>query len=196
MIRNPVMFVVEVGSLVTTVQFVARPDVFVGSITLWLWSTVLFANLAEAAAEGRGKAQADTLRRTRQQTVALHLRPDGTTEEIPSVNFQVGDLCVVEAGQIIPGEQSFDVNEAPRLTLNGELDISTVETFRTAIEQVIDTEPKHLVLELEELTFMDSSGISVMVLATKHIDQVELRHASDIIRRVIDVTGLLRDPPR
>jgi len=87
-------------------------------------------------------------------------------------------------------EQSFDVNGAPRLTLKGELDISTVETFRTAIEQVIDSGPKLLVLELEELTFMDSSGISVMVLATKHIDQVELRHASDIIRRVIDVTGL------
>ena len=60
MIRNPVMFVVEIGSVITTVEFFSRPDVFVGLVTLWLWATVLFANFAEAVAEGRGKAQADT----------------------------------------------------------------------------------------------------------------------------------------
>jgi K+-transporting ATPase ATPase B chain len=104
MVRNPVMFVVEIGSAVTTVQFFTRPDLFVGSITVWLWATVLFASFAEAVAEGRGKAQADTLRRSRQETVALVRRPDGTVEEIPSARLQVGDLCVVKAGQVIPGD--------------------------------------------------------------------------------------------
>jgi anti-anti-sigma factor len=87
-------------------------------------------------------------------------------------------------------EKSLDADGDPRLTLRGELDLSTVEAFRTVVEEIIDSGSKHLVLELEELTFMDSSGISVMVLATKHIDEVELHHASEIIRRVIEVTGL------
>src|SRR5271166_1352629 len=65
MVHVPVMFVVEIGSVVTTIEFFSRPDVFVGLVTLWLWATVLFANFAEAVAEGRGKAQADTLRRSR-----------------------------------------------------------------------------------------------------------------------------------
>ncbi len=84
MARNPVMFVVEIGSVVTTIQFIAHPDLFVGLITFWLWATVLFANFAEAVAEGRGQAQADTLRRSRQETVAYRLRDDGTVDEIPS----------------------------------------------------------------------------------------------------------------
>src|SRR5258708_779562 len=104
MVRNLVMFVVEIGSVVTTIEFLASPDLFVGLITLWLWATVLFANCAEAVAEGRGKAQADTLRRSRQETVAHRLRADGTVDEIPSAKLQVGDLCVVEAGQVIPGD--------------------------------------------------------------------------------------------
>ena len=104
MIRVPVMFVVEIGSVITAVQFFARPDLFVGLITLWLWATVLFANFAEAVAEGRGKAQADTLRRSRQETSAILLRPDGDVEEIPSTRLKVGDLCVVTAGQVIPGD--------------------------------------------------------------------------------------------
>jgi K+-transporting ATPase ATPase B chain len=104
MMGNPVMFVVEIGSLITTIEFLAHPGLFVGSITFWLWATVLFANFAEAVAEGRGKAQADTLRRSRQDTVALVRRPDGTTQEIAPALLQIGDLCVVEAGQIIPGD--------------------------------------------------------------------------------------------
>jgi len=75
MIRIPVMFVVEIGSVVTTVSFLAHPNLFVGLITLWLWATVLFANFAEAVAEGRGKAQADTLRRSRQETTASSSGP-------------------------------------------------------------------------------------------------------------------------
>ena len=104
MIKVPVMFVVEVGSVVTTVEFIANPNLFVGLIALWLWATVLFANFAEAVAEGRGKAQADTLRRSRRETTARVLRPNGSTEEIPASQLRIGDLCAVEAGQVIPGD--------------------------------------------------------------------------------------------
>ena len=104
MIRNPVMFVVEIGSVITTVVFFGRPGLFVGLVTLWLWATVLFANFAEAVAEGRGKAQADTLRRGRRETMARRLGPDGSTQEIPAAQLRAGDLTVVTAGEVIPGD--------------------------------------------------------------------------------------------
>src|SRR6202042_1559625 len=104
MIRNPVMFTVEIGSVVTTVEFFGTPDLFVGLVTLWLWATVLFANFAEAVAEGRGKAQADTLRASRKETLAYVLKPDGSTQEIPSTQLRAGDHAVVTAGQVIPGD--------------------------------------------------------------------------------------------
>ncbi len=104
MVHIPVMFVVEIGSVITSIEFFFRPDLFVGLVTLWLWATVLFANFAEAVAEGRGKAQADTLRRSRQETTARLLKPDGSTEEIPSTQLRAGNLCVVTAGQVIPGD--------------------------------------------------------------------------------------------
>jgi hypothetical protein len=84
MIRIPVMFLVEVGSVITTVDFIGHPSVFVGLVAAWLWATVLFANFAEAVAEGRGKAQADTLRRSRRETVAFRLTEHGTIETVPS----------------------------------------------------------------------------------------------------------------
>src|SRR6201985_3560158 len=104
MIRIPVMFVVEIGSVITTIEFIDRPSLFVGLVTLWLWATVLFANFAEAVAEGRGKAQADTLRRARKTTVAHRLSPSGTIETVPSTQLKAGDRCVVSANQIIPGD--------------------------------------------------------------------------------------------
>jgi len=111
MARNPVMLVVELGSVLTTFLFFrdlssATKDttVFTGLVSLWLWFTVLFANFAEAVAEGRGKAQAETLRKTRSETVAFVRRPSGVVEEVSSSLLQIGDLCVVEAGQIIPGD--------------------------------------------------------------------------------------------
>ena len=104
MIRNPVMFTVEIGSVVTTIEFAGRPDLFVGLVTLWLWVTVLFANFAEAVAEGRGQAQADTLRRSRKETFAYLLQPDGGTQQIPSAELRAGNLVVVTAGQAIPGD--------------------------------------------------------------------------------------------
>ncbi|MFK4094171.1 potassium-transporting ATPase subunit KdpB [Streptomyces anthocyanicus] len=101
MVKSPVMFVVLVGSVLTTAFSVTDPgDWFGWTISAWLWLTVLFANLAEAVAEGRGKAQADTLRRARTGTVAR--RADGTT--VPGTGLTVGDLVVCEAGDVIPGD--------------------------------------------------------------------------------------------
>jgi potassium-transporting ATPase ATP-binding subunit len=104
MIHIPVMFVVEIGSLITTVEFFVSPSLFVGLVTLWLWATVLFANFAEAVAEGRGKAQADTLRKARKDTVAYRLTFDGTLDTVPSTQLKAGDRVVVSASQVIPGD--------------------------------------------------------------------------------------------
>ena len=104
MARNPVMFVVEIGSALVTVLFVRDPGVFAGLIAVWLWFTVLFANLAEAMAEGRGKAQAAALRRTRSETIAHRRRPDGSLEDVPSSTLQAGDELVVSAGEVIPSD--------------------------------------------------------------------------------------------
>jgi K+-transporting ATPase ATPase B chain len=102
-LRNPVMFVVWVGSVLSTVFAIGDPTVFTVLVTVWLWFTVLFANLAEAVAEGRGKAQAETLRRTKKETTARRLR-DGVEESVPGAELTIGDLVVVEAGQVIPGD--------------------------------------------------------------------------------------------
>ncbi|GAA1524344.1 potassium-transporting ATPase subunit KdpB [Kribbella lupini] len=104
MVKNPVMFVVEVGAIASTVLAFTDSSTFVWWIVVWLWLTVLFANLAEAVAEGRGKAQAATLRRAKTETTARRLTADGTEEEVPATALQLGDRVVVEAGQIIPGD--------------------------------------------------------------------------------------------
>jgi K+-transporting ATPase ATPase B chain len=110
MMKNPVMFVVEIGSVITTIytirDIVAAHHTlrFDLQITLWLWFTVLFANFAEAMAEGRGKAQADALRKAKSETLAVRLRADGTTEEVPSLNLRSGDVCLIVAGSMIPGD--------------------------------------------------------------------------------------------
>jgi K+-transporting ATPase ATPase B chain len=106
MMKNPVMFVVEVGSAVTTILLFAgtRDFAFNLQITLWLWFTVLFANFAEAMAEGRGKAQAETLRRAKAETMAKRLLPNGLTENVASAKLRCGDLVLVAAGEFIPGD--------------------------------------------------------------------------------------------
>src|ERR1700720_2814554 len=110
MIKNPVMFVVEVGALLTTVQLVWNVFHHAGQIgfglqiTLWLWFTVLFANFAEAMAEGRGKAQADTLRKARAETAARRFRADGSVESVASSKLRSGDIVLVAAGEFIPGD--------------------------------------------------------------------------------------------
>ena len=110
MVRNPVMFVVEVGASVATVLLLrdisasARDIGFELQITLWLWVTVLFANLAEAMAEGRGKAQADTLRKTRTETVAVRLTASGGRETVSAASLRKDDLVVVTAGEFIPSD--------------------------------------------------------------------------------------------
>ncbi|AZM47116.1 K(+)-transporting ATPase subunit B [Streptomyces sp. WAC 06738] len=104
MAKSPVMFVVEIGSVFTTVLAVTDPgDWFGWVIAAWLWLTVLFANLAEAVAEGRGKAQADTLRRAKTDTVARR-RTTAGEERVPGTDLRVGDLVVCEAGDVIPGD--------------------------------------------------------------------------------------------
>jgi K+-transporting ATPase ATPase B chain len=107
MMGNPVMFIVEIGSVVTTALLLAHPHRSFGfnlQITLWLWFTVLFANFAEAMAEGRGKAQAETLRRARSETMANRLLPNGTTEQVASSALRTEDLVIVSAGELIPGD--------------------------------------------------------------------------------------------
>jgi len=106
MMGNPVMLVVEVGSVITTILLFRGHTQFRFNlqITLWLWFTVLFANFAEAMAEGRGKAQADSLRRARAETVANRLLPDGKIETVPGSKLRSGDIVVVKAGEFIPGD--------------------------------------------------------------------------------------------
>ena len=109
-LRNPVMFVVEVGAVLTTGTAIAHSSVFNWTIVVWLWLTVVFANLAEAVAEGRGKAQAETLRRTKRETVARRLtgwqpgQGDVREEEVPGTQLTLGDFVVAEAGETIPGD--------------------------------------------------------------------------------------------
>jgi K+-transporting ATPase ATPase B chain len=113
--KNPVMFVVEIGSVLTTLIFVrdllhrasaSSPLWFTATVSVWLWFTVVFANFAEAVAEGRGKAQADTLRKMRKETTARRLVGGigGKEEGIPSSSLRKGDVVIVEAGQLIPGD--------------------------------------------------------------------------------------------
>src|ERR1039457_774407 len=109
MMKNPVMFVVEVGAAMTTI--LAARDIASGAATagvtfqiaLWLWFTVLFANFAEAMAEGRGKAQADTLRKTKTETTARRLL-NGKTETVAATALRSGDVVMVEMGETIPGD--------------------------------------------------------------------------------------------
>jgi potassium-transporting ATPase ATP-binding subunit len=122
-VRNPVMFVVEIGSVITTIEFVrlllTQPSgsftrdvltaetIFVLAVAIWLWFTVVFANFAEAMAEGRGKAQADTLRRARTTTIAKRLASadrSGQVQEVAAPELRKGDLVLVEAGDVIPGD--------------------------------------------------------------------------------------------
>src|ERR1700731_1895391 len=114
LVKNPVMFCVEIVSVLTTIFFlrdlivgagtvVGTNALFSGQITVWLWFTVLFANFAEAVAEGRGKAQAAALRRTRTETQARRLI-DGREERVPATSLVKGDRVVCEAGDIIPGD--------------------------------------------------------------------------------------------
>ncbi|WP_273734728.1 potassium-transporting ATPase subunit KdpB [Mycolicibacterium septicum] len=107
--RNPVMFIVEIGAVWSTILAVLNPSWFSGLIVIWLWLTVIFANLAEAVAEGRGKAQAESLRKTKTSTMARRLTgwapgTPGREEEVAAPLLQQGDVVVVEAGQVIPGD--------------------------------------------------------------------------------------------
>jgi potassium-transporting ATPase ATP-binding subunit len=128
-LKNPVMFIVELGSVITTAIFfknLAQGNDsqlwFVGTIAIWLWLTVLFANFAEAIAEGRGKAQAAALRATRTTTTALRRSHDGRLEEIAAPDLQKGDVVIVEAGMVIPadGEVIEGVGSVDESAITGE----------------------------------------------------------------------------
>jgi potassium-transporting ATPase ATP-binding subunit len=128
-VRNPVMFIVELGSVITTAIFfieLARGHYgdlwFVGTIAIWLWLTVLFANFAEAIAEGRGKAQANALRATRTTTTAHRRSDTGGIEDLPAPDLQKGDVVVVSAGEIIPadGEIIEGVGSVDESAITGE----------------------------------------------------------------------------
>jgi potassium-transporting ATPase ATP-binding subunit len=121
-IRNPVMFVVLVGTVITFIEAIAHPGIFTWSITIWLFLTVLFANFAEGMAEGRGKAQADTLRRMRSETEARRLKADGTEELVPAAELGKGDMVVCEAGDLIPsdGEITEGIASVDESAITGE----------------------------------------------------------------------------
>ena len=112
LVKNPVLFVVSVGAVLTTLSALLHPAVFTWVISVWLWLTVIFANLAEAVAEGRGKAQAESLRRARTDTVALRLRNwrygtnvhTAETEAVAATELQPLDIVLVEAGELIPAD--------------------------------------------------------------------------------------------
>jgi K+-transporting ATPase ATPase B chain len=110
MMKNPVMFVVEIGSVLTSVSFIYdltwthQGALFSGQITLWLWFTVIFANFAEAMAEGRGKAQAENLRKARMETQAFLQDLDGKVRSVPSSQLKKGDKVIVAAGQSVPAD--------------------------------------------------------------------------------------------
>ncbi|MBC7661228.1 MAG: potassium-transporting ATPase subunit KdpB [Chitinophagaceae bacterium] len=109
MVKNPVMFVTEIGAVLTTIDCTVsaihgEPIRFALQITLWLWFTVLFANFAEAMAEGRGKAQADTLRKSRTKTVANRMIPGGKIETVAAEALRKGDFIMVKAGEVIPSD--------------------------------------------------------------------------------------------
>ncbi|MEN6441983.1 MAG: potassium-transporting ATPase subunit KdpB [Syntrophobacter sp.] len=126
MVKNPVMFVTEVGAAITTFALLfgqsSEPVLFSLQVTLWLWFTVLFANFAEAVAEGRGKAQANELRKTRTKTVANRLLPDGSMGKAPADELRKGDLVYISAGEIIPadGEISEGVATVDESAITGE----------------------------------------------------------------------------
>ncbi len=113
LVKNPVMMIVEVGAALSTVIAITDPSVFAWVITVWLWITVVFANMAEAVAEGRGKAQAESLRKTRTDTVAHRVTgtPTGSllvgprqTTDVAATELTIGDLVVVDAGEVVPGD--------------------------------------------------------------------------------------------
>ena len=116
------MFVVLVGTVVTFIESIAHPNLFDWSITAWLFLTVIFANFAEGMAEGRGKAQAETLRRMRSETEARRLRPDGLIERVPASALSKGDMVVAEAGDIIPsdGEITEGIASVDESAITGE----------------------------------------------------------------------------
>jgi K+-transporting ATPase ATPase B chain len=121
-VKNPVMFVVLVGTVITLIEALAHPGKFAWLITIWLFLTVIFANFAEAMAEGRGKAQADTLRKMRSETEARRLHPDGSESRVAAAELAKGDLVICEANDLIPsdGEITEGIASVDESAITGE----------------------------------------------------------------------------
>ena len=166
-LRNPVMFVVWTGSVLVTVLAVVEPSVFAWLIAIWLWFTVLFANLAEAVAEGRGKAQADSLRRTKTDTVARRLTDRGAEETVRGTDLRIGDRVVVEAGEVIPGD--------------GDI----VEGIATVDESAITGESAPVVRE----SGGDRSSVTggTTVLSDRIVVQISTRPGESFVDRMISL---------
>lgn len=119
LLRNPVIFVTEVVAAVVTVLFVrdlatgAAETGFSGQISAWLWFTVLFATFAEAVAEGRGRAQADSLKRTKSELTARRLSSDDSIQTVPASSLKIGDIVLIAAGELIPGDGEVIEGVAP-----------------------------------------------------------------------------------
>jgi len=130
LLRNPVIFVTEVVAAVVTLLFLrdlvtgATETGFSGQIAAWLWFTVLFATFAEAVAEGRGRAQADSLKRTKSELTARRLSSDGSTRTVPAPSLKIGDIVLVAAGELIPGDGEV-IEVLPRSTKRDHRGIRT-----------------------------------------------------------------------
>src|SRR5664279_963222 len=135
--HNPVMFVVEVGAALCTVLCFTGPTGFVIAVTVWLWLTVLFANLADAVAEGRGKAQAATLRATRDTAIARKLDAQGNETRVAASDLKVGDLVVCEAGDIIPGDGGSSVTGGTMVLSDRVVIKITTEPGQTFVDRMI-----------------------------------------------------------
>ena len=203
-VRNPVMFVVLIGSILTTLVLARDLALhqsgigFTLQITLWLWFTVLFANFAEAMAEGRGKAQADTLRKSRTQTVAKKLQSAGNLtkyETVTSASLHKGDLVLAEPGDVIPGdgdviegvasvdESAITGESAPVIRESGgDRSAVTGGTRVTSDEIVVEItqEPGHSFLDrmialVESASTTELCAISTLLVARQRISAIELR---------------------
>jgi len=132
-IKNPVMFVVEVGALLCMYTAIRTPSAFNWTIVVWLWLTVVFANLAEAVAEGRGKAKAESLRQTRANLVGVRVRDHGRRETVPATELRMGDVVRVEKNDVVPAD-----GEVVEGVVVEEGSVLAMGTFISATTKIVD----------------------------------------------------------
>ena len=190
--RNPVMFVVEVGAVAASIDLIdgvmhhAAGFAFSLQITIWLWFTLLFANFAEAMAEGRGKAQADTLRKARSETVANRLLTSGTLEQVASSSLRANDVVVVVAGEFIPGDGEIIDGIVEGRKGAQALQVRLLEALPTvtaAAAKHARKKPDEMIPIIEDLMKL-LDGISDAYRRGKHPDPKEARQISSLLTAV------------